>query len=62
MHKENQSEPLSTTWRRHVRDWQTTEQSQSAYCKAHNENYHCFLYWRRKLVGTTKDKTKPFHK
>jgi hypothetical protein len=59
MHNENQSEPLSTTWGRHVRGWQTTEQSQSAYCKAHDLNYHCFIYWRRKLVGATKRKTKP---
>ena len=56
MHKENHSELLSTTWRRHVRDWQRTEQSQSAYCKAHDLNYHCFIYWRRKLLGTTKTK------
>jgi hypothetical protein len=57
MQNENQSEPLSTTWGRHVRGWQTTEQSQSGYCKAHDLNYHCFIYWRRKLVGATKRKT-----
>jgi hypothetical protein len=36
MHRENQSESLSTTRGRHVQDWQTTEQSESAYCKAHD--------------------------
>ncbi len=59
MHTQNPSEPRSTTWRNHVQNWQTTEQSQSAYCKAHNLNYHCFIYWRRKLVGATKRKIKP---
>ena len=59
MHKKNQSETLSTVWGTHIQGWQTTEQSQSAYCKAHDLNYHCFIYWRRKLVGATKRKTKP---
>jgi hypothetical protein len=59
MHKSNQSKTRSTVWGTHIQDWQTTEQSQSAYCKAHDLNYHCFIYWRRKLVGPTKRKTKP---
>ncbi len=58
MHEGNKSESLSTTWKVHIQDWQTTEQSQRAYCKAHDLNYHCFIYWRRKLAGPTKAKTK----
>jgi hypothetical protein len=54
----NKSESLSTAWKVHIQNWQTTEQSQSAYCKSHNLNYHCFIYWRRKLAGPTKSKTK----
>jgi hypothetical protein len=58
MHKENKSKRLSTDWTAHIQGWQRTEQSQSAYCKVHDLNYHCFIYWRRKLAGTTKPKTK----
>jgi hypothetical protein len=58
MREPNKSESLSTAWRVHIQDWQTTEQSQSAYCKSHDLNYHCFIYWRRKLAGPTKPKTK----
>jgi hypothetical protein len=58
MHEENKSESLSTAWKAHIQDWQTTKQSQSAYCKAHDLNYHCFIYWRRKLADPTKAKTK----
>jgi hypothetical protein len=58
MREPNKSESLSTAWKVHIQDWQTTEQSQSAYCKSHDLNYHCLIYWRRKLVGPTKPKTK----
>jgi hypothetical protein len=58
MHEENKSESLSTSWKAHIQDWQTTEQSQSAYCKAQDLNYHCFIYWRRKIFGPTKPKVK----
>ena len=58
MREPNKSESLSTAWKVHIQDWQTTEKSQSAYCKSHDLNYHCFIYWRRKLAGPTKSKTK----
>jgi hypothetical protein len=58
MREPNNSESLSTAWKVHIQDWQTTEQSQSAYCKSHDLNYHCFVYWRRKLAGPTQSKTK----
>jgi hypothetical protein len=58
MREPNKSESLSTAWKVHIQDWQTTEQSQSDYCKLHDLNYHCFIYWRRKLAGPTKPKTK----
>jgi hypothetical protein len=54
MREPNKSESLSTAWKVHIQDWQTTEQSQNAYCKSHDLNYHCFIYWRRKLAGPTK--------
>ncbi|MFT6735307.1 MAG: transposase [Polaribacter sp.] len=43
MREPNKSESLSTAWKVHIQDWQTTEQSQSAYCKSHDLNYHCFI-------------------
>jgi hypothetical protein len=58
MREPNKSESFSTDWKVHIQDWQTTEQSQSAYCKSHDLNYHCFIYWRLKLVGPTRPKTK----
>jgi hypothetical protein len=57
MREPNKSESFSTDWKVHIQDWQTTEQSQSAYCKSHDLNYHCFIYWRRKLAGPTQSKT-----
>ncbi len=45
-----QTESLSTLWASHIQSWQKTQQSQSAYCRDHDLNYHRFTYWRRKLV------------
>jgi len=46
-----QTESLSTLWANHIQSWQKTQQSQSAYCRDHDLNYHRFTYWRRKLVN-----------
>jgi len=46
-----QTESLSTLWASHIQSWQKTQQSQSAYCRDHDLNYHRFTYWRRKLVN-----------
>ena len=51
MSTEKQVEPLADYWSKHIQNWQRTEQSQSAYCKAHDLNYHRFTYWRRKLAS-----------
>ena len=45
-----QTESLSTHWASLIQGWQKTQQSQSAYCRDHDLNYHRFTYWRRKLV------------
>ncbi|NOR43142.1 MAG: IS66 family insertion sequence element accessory protein TnpB [Gammaproteobacteria bacterium] len=45
-----QTESLSTHWASHLQSWQKTQQSQSAYCRDHELNYHRFTYWRRKLI------------
>ena len=46
-----QTESLSTLWASHIQSWQKTQQSQSAYCRDHDLNYHRFTYWHRKLVN-----------
>jgi hypothetical protein len=45
-----QKKSLSTHWASHIQSWQKTQQSQSAYCRDHELNYHRFTYWRRKLI------------
>jgi hypothetical protein len=49
----NKEAPESRTvlWGRHIQDWQKTEQSQSAYCRDLDLNYHRFTYWRRKFAN-----------
>jgi hypothetical protein len=36
-------------WRQQIETWQSSGQSQQAYCKANGLNYGRFLYWRRKF-------------
>ncbi len=47
------SESRSAFWQRHIGHWQKTEQSQSAYCRDQDLNYHRFTYWRRKFALQT---------
>jgi len=47
-----QSTSLSTLWAGHIKSWQKTDQSQMAYCRTHDLNYHRFTYWRRKFAST----------
>lgn len=54
-----QTESLSTLWASHIQSWQKTQQSQSAYCRDHDLNYHRFTYWRRKLVNQASLARKP---
>ena len=44
------TQSLADHWSRHLRDWQNSTLSQSAYCREHGLNYHRFTYWRRKLM------------
>ena len=36
-------------WRSHIEAWESTGQSQRAYCKANELTYSQFIYWRRKF-------------
>ena len=59
MNNEKQPEPLSAVWGDHIKRWQKTTLSQSAYCHEKNLSYHQFTYWRRKLFSQAKQRRKP---
>lgn len=43
------SEALASHWQQHIEAWQSSGQTQQAYCKANALSYHRFGYWRHKL-------------
>ena len=43
------SEALSAYWQPQIAAWEGSGQTQRAFCKNHNLNYHRFVYWRRKF-------------
>jgi hypothetical protein len=43
------SEALNKEWRQHIDTWRASQESQQAFCKQHDLNYHRFTYWRRKF-------------
>ena len=53
------SESLSDFWNQQVRKWQQTDQSQIAYCRMHDLDYHRFTYWRRKFSSTGQNAEPP---
>jgi transposase-like protein len=38
-------------WSAHVQAWQSSGDTQAAYCRAHGLSLASFGYWRRKLAG-----------
>ncbi|RDH91882.1 MAG: hypothetical protein DIZ77_09810, partial [endosymbiont of Seepiophila jonesi] len=44
-----ESEALASYWQQQIEAWQSSGQTQQAYCKANELSYHRFGYWRRKL-------------
>jgi len=58
MSNEETPESPSALWGQHIQNWQKTKQSQSAYCRDKDLNYHRFTYWRRKLSGQVIQKRK----
>jgi len=53
------SEALSGYWQQHIDKWQISGQSQQAFCKAYDLNYHRFLYWRRKFESRSTENQSP---
>jgi len=44
-----ESEALVSYWLEQIEAWQSSGQTQRAYCKANDLSYHRFGYWRRKF-------------
>ena len=44
-----ESEALANYWLQQIEAWQSSGQTQQAYCKSNNLSYHRFGYWRRKF-------------
>jgi transposase len=44
-----ESEALASYWQQQIEAWQSSGQTQQAYCKTHELSYHRFGYWRRKF-------------
>jgi transposase len=44
-----ESEVLASYWLQQLEAWQSSGQTQHAYCKANKLSYHRFGYWRRKF-------------
>jgi hypothetical protein len=42
--------PQVTSWQLHLNAWQSSEQTQAAYCREHDLAYCQFTYWKQKLV------------
>ncbi len=44
-----ESEALANYWQQQLEAWQSSGQTQQAYCKTHELSYHRFGYWHRKF-------------
>jgi len=47
----NKNSNRKSFWQNHFCQWEKTKTSQASYCTKHDLNYHCFGYWRRKLLS-----------
>lgn len=43
----------NTDWPAHIKAWQGTGASQSAYCQQHQLRRNQFTYWKLKLLGSS---------
>ena len=46
---ESEAEPLASYWLQQIEAWQSSGQTQQAYCKTNDLSYHRFGYWLRKF-------------
>ena len=50
-----ESEALASHWLQQIEAWQSSGQTQHAYCKANELSYHRFGYWRRKFLQQSQE-------
>jgi len=50
-----ESEALSSYWLQQIEAWQSSGQTQQAYCKSNALSYHRFGYWRRKFLQQSQE-------
>ena len=50
-----ESEALANYWLQQIEAWQSSGQTQHAYCKANKLSYHRFGYWRRKFMQQSQE-------
>ena len=49
------SEALASYWLQQIEAWQSSGQTQQAYCKTNDMSYHRFGYWRRKFLQQSQE-------
>ena len=50
-----ESEALTNYWLQQIEAWQSSGQTQHAYCKVNKLSYHRFGYWRRKFMQLSQE-------
>ena len=55
MRNREASTALASYWKQRIDAWQASNQSQKAFCRAHDLDYHRFGYWRRKFLKQASD-------
>lgn len=50
-----ESAALASYWLQQIEAWQSSGQTQQAYCKANKLSYHRFGYWRRKFLQQSQE-------
>jgi hypothetical protein len=42
---------LEQEWRRHIKGWRASGETQVSYCRRHGLSRHAFQYWKHNLEG-----------
>jgi len=50
MSNEEENNTLAAYWQQQIQSWETSGQSQAAFCRTNDLSYHRFGYWRRKTL------------
>ena len=50
MKNKDESTALHLYWQQKIKAWESSSQSQKAFCQSRNLDYHRFGYWRRKFL------------